>query len=114
VNSAVRQIEKRRQSELTKFSAKGFSSELRTFRTQFWPPIDAAFGAYDYLLSWDSPFLTLGTMLCLLWLAVANLVKYIIPVFVFANMFGILLYGAMTEEQKVGIGVVYAWFRLFR
>lgn len=38
----------------------------------------------------------------MLWLAVANLVKYIIPVFVFANMFGILLYGAMSEEQKVG------------
>ncbi len=70
-------------------------------RTQLFPPLEAFVAAFDYVLDWQNPFLTLGVFIGLLWLSVADLVKYTIPVLAFANVFGILAYGALSDERKV-------------
>ena len=95
------QIDRHRTQGLTTFSARSFQNEIRSLRTQLFPPLEAAVAAFDYVLDWEDPFLTIGIFVGLLWLAVADLAKYILPVIVFANVFGILAYGALSEEQKV-------------
>lgn len=95
------QIDRQRTQGLTTFSARSFQNEIRSLRTQLFPPLEAAVAAFDYVLDWEDPFLTIGIFVGLLWLAVADLAKYILPVVVFANVFGILAYGALSEEQKV-------------
>lgn len=104
--ASIHKVDEHRRKELSKFSAKGFQTEIRSLRTLVLPSLESVRNTFHYIREWESPFLTLGVFVCLLWLAVADLAKYIIPIIVFANVFGIMLYGALTDEQKVRIVIV--------
>jgi hypothetical protein len=92
---------RKRNAQSFEFTPKSFQAVIRTLTNVVTPIVASMSGVALHVLHWQSPLLTLTAMAVLLLVAALDIVHFAIPLLLFANAFGIVVYGALSDQRRV-------------